>query len=133
MSAIASMTLNDGTADHVFTPIQANPPTYRNLADAEVPDIGQEEVVVTVIRAKGNGVHRVRVTTKTPFLEAQSESSASGYVAAPAVAYAITAVTDYYIPQRSSPAQRLIVRNLHRNLMNNAQAIDAIEQLVAPY
>lgn len=133
MSAIASMTLNDGTDDHVFTPIQVTPAKFRNVADADVPEIGQEETTIEVIRAKGNGVHRVRVTTKIPVLEAQSESSASGYVAAPAVAYAITAVTDFYVPQRSSAAQRLIVRNLHRNLMNNAQAIDAIEQLVGPY
>lgn len=133
MSAIASITVSDGTLDHVFTPIQVSPAKFHNLADADLPDVGREEVTIEVIRAKGNGANRVRVTTKTPVLEALSTAPASGYIAAPAVAYAITAVTDFYVSPRSSAAQRLISRNLHRNLLANAQVIDAIENLAPPY
>lgn len=133
MSAIANITVSDGTGNHVFTPIQTTPAKYHNLADANLPDVGREEVTIDVIRAKGAGANRVRVTTKTPVLEALSTASASGYVAAPAVAFAITAVTDFYVSPRSSSAQRLINRNLHRNLLNDAQVIDAIEKLAPPY
>lgn len=133
MSAIGAITVSDGTTNHVFTPIQSVPPKYRNVADANVPDIGQEEVTIEVIRAKGAGTHRVRVTTRTPVLESTSGAAASGYVAAPAVAFTVMAVTDIYVPNRSSPAQRLINRNLHRNLLNDAQVIDAIEKLAQPY
>lgn len=133
MSAIGTITVSDGTSNHVFTPIQSVPPKYRNVADANTPDIGQEEVTVEVIRAKGAGTHRVRCTTRLPVLESTSGAAASGYVAAPAVAFQVMAVTDFYVPNRSSSAQRLINRNLHRNLLNDAQVIDAIEKLAQPY
>lgn len=133
MSAIAAITVSDGTTNHVFTPIQVFPPVYNNVADANLPLVGQEQVTIEVIKAKGNGAHRVRVTTKTPVMETTDGAAANGYVAAPAVAFSTTAVTDFYISPRSSAAQRLINRNLHRNLLNDAQVIDAIEKLIAPY
>lgn len=133
MTAIAAITVSDGTSNHVFTPIQAAPPIYRNVADANVPDVGQEELQVSVIRAKGNGTHRVRVTTRSPILETTSGAAATGYIAAPAVAFTVMAVTDIFVPNRSSAAQRLITRNLHRNVLNDAQVIDAIEKLAQPY
>lgn len=133
MSAIGNITVTDGTVDHVFTPIQAHPPIYRNQANADTPEIGQEEIQVVVTRAKGNQQNRVRVVSRIPVLETSAGSGPSGYVAAPAVAFTIMAVTDYYIPNRSSAAQRLISRNLHRNLMNDPQVIDAIEKLNQPF
>jgi hypothetical protein len=133
MSAIAAITINDGTTDHVLTPVQSVPPIYKNIADTAVPLVGQEEVTLEVIKAKGNGAHRVRVTTKVPVMETTDGAAASGFVAAPAVAFTTTAVTDIYISPRSSADQRKIIRNLHRNLLNNAQVIDAIENLISPY
>jgi hypothetical protein len=133
MSAIASMTLNDGvTATRTFTPIASTPPVYRDLSDANVPDVGQAEITIQVFRAKKSGVHRVRHTTRTPVLESASGGTASGYVAAPAVAFTPMAVTDYYKPQRSTPAQMAILRNLHMNGAANVQLVDAIEKNVQP-
>lgn len=133
MSAIGTITVSDGTSNHVFSPTQTQPPIYRNQADANAPEVGQEEIQVSVIRAKGNGQNRVRVVTRSPVLETTAGGAPSGYVAAPAVAFTVMAVTDFFVPNRSSPAQRLITRNLHRNLLNDAQVIDAIEKLNQPY
>lgn len=133
MSAIANIVVSDGTGNKTFIPAQTSPAVYRDVSDATLPESGQPSIEVTVFRAKGNGAHRVRVTTKVPAMETPAGGTTGGYTAAPAVAYSILAVTDFYVPQRSSAAQRLALRNLHRNLMNDTQTVDAVEKLIAPY
>lgn len=133
MSAIASMTLTDGVdASRVMTPIATKPAMYRDIDDVNLPEIGQTETTVQVFRGKKGGPHRVRYTTRTPVMESTTGGAANGYVAAPAVAYTPLAVTDYYLAQRATPAQKAILRNLHISGMANAQIIAAIEQNVEP-
>lgn len=133
MSAIGTMSVNNGTAAVVFDPIMTSPPTYQNLANVAVPSIGKEEIVVVVTRAKGKGTDRVRITCKVPVMEVPSGGTAEGIVAAPAVAYNLLSVHDYYLPGRSTPAQRKIIRSLAMNLSSVPQIVDAIEQLSPPY
>lgn len=133
MAAIASMTVSDGiTTTRAFTPISSNPPVYRDVSDANVPELGQAEITIQVFRAKKSGVHRVRHTTRTPVLESVTGGAATGYVAAPSVAFTPMAVTDYYKPQRATPAQMAILRNLHKNGADNVQIVDAIEKNIQP-
>lgn len=136
MATIASMTLTDGVdATRVMTPITTRPAIWKDVDDVNLPEIGQTEVTVQAFRAKKNGVHRVRVTTKTPVMESTVGGAASGYVAAPAVAFILLAVTDYYLPQRASTAQKAMLRNMHISAMAPStapQVVLCIEQLIEP-
>lgn len=135
MSAIAPITINDGKATpvaHTFNPIATVPPTYHENGDADVPVIGENEILISL--KKGNGtIQKAVLTLRVPVLEVQSGSSYAGYEAPPKVAYYLQANVEFFLPNRSTPAQRKDLRVLTANLLANAQVIAAVEALEVPY
>lgn len=136
MSAIASMTITDGKAvpvNHVFNPVATQPATYHENGDATVPVVGENAITVSLKRANGDAVNRVKLSLRLPVLETTSGSAYTGYEAPPKVAYYLQANVDLLLPNRSTLDQRKDLRVLLSNLMLNAQVIGAVDSLEKPY
>jgi hypothetical protein len=135
MAAIAPITINDGKATpvaHVFNPIMTVPPTFRENGNTAIPVVGENEIVLSL--KKGNGtIQKAVVTFRVPVLEVQSGSSYSGYEAPPKVAYYMQANVEFFLPNRSTSAQRKDLRVFTANLLANAQVIAMIEALETSY
>jgi len=136
MSAIASITINDGQATpvaHTFNPIQSgNKSLYReNVSSLAL--IGQGIINVNTTLDPGTGLNKVSVTMALPALEVSTGANAAGYTASPKVGYTNKAVLTFLLPSRGTAAQRKDLRVLISNLLANAQIIDIIENIVAPF
>jgi hypothetical protein len=73
---------------------------------------------------------RVRVGLHEPVLETNGDSSMSGILPAPTVAYIPRAFTEYVIPERASLQNRKDLWKMAGNLIDNVQIQAAVEQLV---
>lgn len=138
MSAIANIVIADGKAtptDHTYVPVSVNPNAGYRAQVNDVPLAGQEAInlVVTLDSNRADGLNRVTATLQLPVLEEAAGGTSSGYVAAPRVAYFITAKAEFVLPSRSDDAQRKDARVLLSNLLKNAQVIDAVDNLARPY
>lgn len=127
MANQAPITVFDGAAtpvSHTLNPVDnkvlpdgARLSLYReNLAalprEAQVScEIWQKELPSKVVET--------RVRTLVPVMESISGQNASGYTAAPKVAYIDTYETKNYSSPRSTPASKKLAAQLHRNIMNN--------------
>jgi hypothetical protein len=133
MAAIAPITILDGKAtpvSHVFNPVQTNPPVYHENGTSTIPLIGENEITLALKKSNG-AISKAVVTLRVPVLEVQSGSSYAGYEAPPKVAYYLQANVEFFLPSRSTPAQRKDLRVLTSNLCMNAQVlamVDALEQ-----
>jgi len=126
MSAIASLVAFDGQSTPVSHTFLAESvardgatvvATYKE-ATAGVPDYAQGKV--TIKKAKlGSGVNRVSVRVEIPVMESVSGQNASGYTAAPKVAYVDTVESVGFFHDRSVIAGRRSARQLSVNIMNN--------------
>lgn len=136
MSAIAPIVINDGKATpvaHTFNPLSAVPPKYRE-AVASVPVIGQPYIDANIVLGKGtDGLNKATLVLAIPVLENVTGGTASGYTAAPKVAYFAQARLEFILPNRSDAATRKDLRVLASNLLSNAQVVDMIENLATPY
>ena len=73
---------------------------------------------------------RVRVGLHEPVLETNGDSSMSGILPAPTVAYIPRLFGEYVIPERASLQNRKDLWKMFGNLVDNAQIQAAVEQLV---
>lgn len=80
-----------------------------------VPDIAQGRVTMRK-RKLPNGMYRLSVKTETPVMEAVNGANASGYTAAPKVAYTNTFECVAHYHERSTIAERRINRQLGINV-----------------
>lgn len=138
MAAIAPISVNDGQAtpvSHVFNPVGMEPATYKRNSDTSVPVIGQEELVLDLKQTNkaSEGVAKARVSLAIPVLESPSGGTGSGYVAPPKVAFILRSVTEYFLPNRSTGAQRKDLRVLTGNLQANSQVVSMVDTLEKPY
>lgn len=139
MSAIASITINDGQATpvaHVFNPIQSGPPAiYARNGLAGVPVVGEEQIVLDLKMGArtSDAVNRVKMSLRVPVLEVPDGGTPSGYTAPPKVAYFEQVNVEFILPNRSTAAQRKDLRVLLTNLLSNAQVVDMVENLTKPY
>lgn len=76
-------------------------------------------------------VHRVKVGLHEPVLETFGDSSASGILPAPTVAYVPRSFTEYVLPERSSSQNRKDLWKMHHLLAANAQVQAMVENLVS--
>lgn len=79
---------------------------------ALVPIEGQLRHSVSWEQLK-NGTYKGTVKTERPSMESVGSSAASGYVAAPAVAYTCVAITSLFAPARSTDADRADLWRMH--------------------
>jgi hypothetical protein len=76
-----------------------------------------------------NRTYRVAVALHLPSL-ADLDYAASGLEPAPTVAYTPRAFMEFVIPERSIDIDRDNIRKMAYNLLNNAQVVSAIEDLI---
>lgn len=135
MSAIASITINDGAATpvaHTFNPITSVPPVYREN-QASLPVVGQGVLRILSTADAGSGLSKVRLVLELPALETATAQNSAGYTAAPKVAYTHKVDATIFLPSRGTAQQRKDLRTLFMNALSNAQIVDAVDNLAAPY
>jgi hypothetical protein len=135
MAAIAPITVDDGQAtpvSHVFNPIQVSPATYRENGVAGTPNVGENEVILT-LKGQSQTINKVVVTLRVPILETLAGSTPGGYEAPPKVAYYLQANLEFLLPVRSTSEQRKNLRVLAKNLLTNTQVLSAVDTLEKPY
>lgn len=135
MAAIAPIVIVDGKAtpvSHTLNPVASNPTALYREATSGLAQIGQ--VWASIQRTKSSkDLDKVRLILSVPALEAASGVNASGYTAAPKVAYETKADITVFLPTRSTPAQNKDLRIMLSNLLLNAQVADVIENGAVPY
>lgn len=85
---------------------------------ATVPTYAQLRVKTTQKQLK-SGIWRVSMTVAVPVMEAIAGQNASGYTAAPKVAYTNTMQAVGYFDERATTAERRLARQLLVNMLNN--------------
>lgn len=136
MSAIASITINDGKSTpeaHVFNPIATDPATYHENGVAGIPVVGESAIAVSLKRANGDAVNRAKLSLRIPVLETTSGATYAGYEAPPKVAYYLQASVEFLLPNRCTADQRKDLRVMLSNLLLNSQVVSAVDSLEKPY
>lgn len=126
MSAIANLVAFDGAAtpvSHTFLPlgITNNGEIEASYMEsiAGVPLFACPTVKLGRSVRQKSGVYRSVVTVEVPVMEAILNQNASGYTAAPKVAYTDKIAIVQYAHERSTPASRKLVRQLAINIAGN--------------
>lgn len=135
MSAIAAITIADGKAtpeNHTFNPIESGVASMYRTGVSTLPLIGQEVIRVTQKKVNPQ-VQSVVVALDLPALETATGENSEGYTAAPKVAYVNRCTLTFMLPVRGTAAQRTDLRTLVKNLLANAQVVDAIDNLTPSY
>lgn len=77
--------------------------------------------------------YRIRIGLHEPVLETLSNSTVSGILPAPTVAYIPRVFTEYVLAERTVLLDRQHLRKMNANLQANAQIIDIVENLAVFY
>lgn len=125
MSAIADIVAYDGASTpvaHTFKPVSvtregATVIALWKEANTSVPEAAQGTVTMTMKRTSSN-VYRVSTRVSIPVMEAIAGNNASGYTAAPKVAYVDTVDTVGYFSDRGTALGRRLTRQLSTNIQN---------------
>jgi hypothetical protein len=145
MPALANIVLADALAtpvSHTFIPIGRDAKGVNWLVDQSQSNaVGYWRISIECVQpppsvagSSSNGrTYRVKVGLHEPILETNGDSSASGIIPAPTVAYVPRAFADYVIPERSSLQNRKDLWKMFANLQDNAQIQSAVESLVTFY
>jgi hypothetical protein len=72
---------------------------------------------------------RIRIGLHEPVLEVLSNSTVSGILPAPTVAYIPRCFTEYVLPERMAVLERQHLRKMSANLLANAQIVAVVENL----
>lgn len=125
MSAIATLVAFDGAASPVSHTLLAESVTRAGLT---VEAVWRENIVSLPMYAQvtckmrkvrlPSGVYKVSTRTEVPVMESVAGQNASGYTAAPKVAYVDTLQTDGFYHERGSTVGRRLARKLHLNIMD---------------
>lgn len=83
----------------------------------------------TAGQSSNNRVNRIKIGLHEPILETMGDSSASGILPAPTVAYVPRAFTEYVIPERASSLDRENIQKMSANLLDNAQIAAIVKDL----
>lgn len=127
MSAIADLVAFDGAAtpvSHTLKPVQVTRTGGKVTAEwrenlSSIPVYAQVKCTMTMERLKGNsGVYKTDTRVEIPVMESISGQNASGYTAAPKVAYVNTVVVTGFFHERSDAAGRRLARQFAVNIAN---------------
>lgn len=133
MSQIANIAIPDGQGTpvtHTFYPLRSGDKSTWRENQAGLALIGQGTVDMMV---KQGPLSKIRMVLELPALETATGANASGYTAAPKVAYSNKVIIEMFLPSRGTAAQRKDLRVLASNLLLNATILDTIENLNVPY
>lgn len=142
MPARSVITINDGLATpvaHNFAP-QSGDGNVPGVSSILFEDrsaaaiVGYNKIVISTRKPTAkNRNHKVTVTVMKPVLEVLSNSTVSGIMPAPTVAYTVTSRMEFIVPERSDLAARKDLLAYVRNLLANAVITTAIETLESPW
>lgn len=135
MAIIAAIVVNDGAstpAPHTFNPVATSPKAMYREGISNLPLVGQGQVMIGT-GVPGAAVQRVKLTLALPALETATGANSDGYTAAPKVAYTNTVQVEFLLPSRGTAQQRKDLRVMLSNLLLNAQVVDSVDNLNAPY
>jgi len=142
MPNLVNIVLADALAtpvNHTFIPLGADDKGVQWLVDqAQSNAVGYWRISLQTTaplppkagESSDGRTFRVRVGLHEPVLETNGDSSMSGILPAPTVAYIPRAFTEYVIPERASLQNRKDLWKMAGNLIDNAQIQAAVEQLV---
>lgn len=150
MASISNITVFDGAAtpvSHTLTAIGVSRKgnsevmaEWRELLPA-VPNYAQVRASMTLTQLK-SGVMKAEVKVVVPVMEAVTNQNASGYTAAPKVAYENTLQCTGFFAPRSTVTDRRLARMVLVNVLNNIStsvaaatsgfAPDLIDSMVNP-
>ncbi len=127
MSAQSTITVFDGAAtpvSHTLVPVD-----NKTLADGTRYSLWREALSTVPVNAQvrveakqatlKSGVIKTSIRVAVPVMESISGQNASGYTAAPKVAYEDIAETTVYSHPRSTGNSRAVCQQILRNLLNN--------------
>lgn len=137
MSTIASLVLNDGQTTPVaktFTPTVAS----LDMAVWQDRTAGIYTGMPTIMLSsrkptKGSALFKVKASVKIPVMEVVSNSTVSGILPAPTIAYTLQANVELLLPERSTLQNRKDVNAFVANLLANVQFKSLIENFESPY
>jgi len=131
MPAFSTITLNDGQATpvaHSFSPnvLNGELATYQDRVGGIA--LGYPVVSLTSTEPNKNSrVAKVRAKLVVPVLETVTGSSTGGFAPAPTRAYDLTADMTFFLPERSTLAQRKDILAYAKNLLSNAIMTNLVE------
>lgn len=142
MATLVNIVLADALAtpvNHTFVPLGPDDKGVQWLVDQSQSNaIGYWRISIQTTAPaspkpgeSSNGrTYRVRVTLNEPVLETNGDSSSSGILPAPTVAYTPRSFVEYVLPERTSLQNRKDMFKMTWNLAANSQIQNAVENLV---
>lgn len=141
MAAIVPIVINDGLATpvaHTFSPYKVG--ETAGLFSAEYEDriggiyVGMPRLHLTMKRPTSDRrTVRVGVKVMAPILEVLSNSTVSGIMPAPTVAYTPLFEGTFVIPERSTIAARRDILAYVTNMLANPTVVSAVRDLEMPF
>jgi hypothetical protein len=131
MGAFATITLNNGESTPVAHDFDPNTLTGTVSTFADRVDgisVGYPNItILTSVPSKTSRLYKVRAKIVLPVLETVTASTYNGITPAPTKAYDLTAVVEFFIPERSTLAQRKDIRAYMSNFLAHAVMTDLVE------
>lgn len=132
----APIVINDGAdtpVSHTFNPMKldGNSALYRENGLAGVPTNGQPTVMLSLKQV--GQTYQANIASQVPVMEQASGGNASGYIAAPRVAYYSMLNTKCNLPERGTSTERQVHLGLHVNLLQNDLVESLVQSLEQPY
>lgn len=135
MANIANIIINDAAATpvaHTYVPITTSPAFWRETNASALSLAGQPTIkLVSRLDNTASGLNKIRVILDMPS-EAVLGTANDGYKAAPKVDYSTRAVVEFFLPSRSTLAQRKEARVRLSNLLLNALVVDSVDYVAPP-
>jgi hypothetical protein len=137
MSAIASIVLDDAQTtpvSHSFLPVShSNREFIWRDSTVGLTVLSAPVIHLIVLPSKDKSIERYREKIILPTLETLTSSAASGYQAAPKIAYTLQKISDYIIPSRATEEQRKDLVKYGRLISTSTQFIDVLYYGLLPY
>jgi len=143
MATAVNIVLNDALATpvaHTFIPMGLDEKRVMWFEDQSRPtSLGYWRISFEVVRPKpgstgttsNDRVSRVKLALHEPYLEVVG-NTAAGYPAPPTIAYIMRTNVEFILPEKGILQDRKDLRKMTYELLNNAQVVSAVEQLIVP-
>lgn len=131
MPSFSSLTINDGQATpvaHTFAPGTLVGTEAKYIDRSTGITVGFPVITANVsLPSKQSKMTKVRLKVVAPVLEVVNSSTYSGITPAPTRAYDMTFDGTFFLPERSSLAQRKDILAYAKNLLANALVTSLVE------
>lgn len=131
MPSFSSLTINDGQATpvaHTFAPGTLVGTEAKYIDRSTGITVGFPMITANVsLPSKQSKMTKVRLKVVAPVLEVVNSSTYSGITPAPTRAYDMTFDGTFFLPERSSLAQRKDILAYAKNLLANALVTSLVE------